>query len=413
MKDFEVLIIGSDINAYYMARNFHEQYGIKSHIIAKLPMLFTSTSNICEIEYEPDLWETEAFLKKVLEYGKLRHKVIGETPIILVGTNDFYVRLIIENAEKLKQYYVFNYVDLPLLDTLSLKDKFYFEYEDYDIEFPKTYIFNCNDNVESLDKEKINNFKYPIIIKAGNGVEYFKHEFDGQAKVYKLETIEEIIETINTIKKSGYKHNLIIQEYIPGDETMLFDAVLYSNTEGKVEFMTFAQIGLQERTITGVGNCTVLINGYNQFGPYADTIHKLKDFAEKIGYRGPGEFDLKYDTRDGKYKVLEINPRQGRSSYYSTAAGCNIAKYLVDDLIYGKHKKFKIADDQVALSFVPMSVINKYINNKEYVRRLKRLKKEKRLINPLTYNKDMSLKRRIWLYKRALNYNVKYKNNNW
>lgn len=413
MKDFDVLIIGSDINAYFMARNFHEQYGIVSHVIGKVPMLFTSTSNICEMEYEPNLWEKDVFLKKLIEYAKARHKVIGNIPIILIGTNDTYVRLIVENAEILKQHYVFNYVDLPLLNTLSLKDEFYTKYENYGIEFPKTYIFDCKNSMADLDEEKINSFKYPVIVKAGNGVEYFKHEFEGQAKVYKLQTMGEVIDTINKIKQSGYINNLIIQEFIPGDETMLFDAVLYSNTEGKVEFMTFAQIGLQERTITGVGNCTVLINGYNQFGSYSDTIYKLKEFAESIGYKGAGEFDLKYDVRDGKYKVLEINPRQGRSSYYATAAGHNLAKHLVDDLIYNEHKAFEIADNQVALSFVPMSVIKTYIKNNEYVKRLKRLSKEKCLIDPLKYKKDLSLKRRIWLYKRSINYNIKYKNNNW
>ena len=76
MMKFEVLIIGSDINAYFMARNFHEEYGIKSHVIAKHPMLFTSISNICDIEYEPALWDTKVFLSRLLEYGKKRREVI-------------------------------------------------------------------------------------------------------------------------------------------------------------------------------------------------------------------------------------------------------------------------------------------------------------------------------------------------
>ena len=72
-----------------------------------------------------------------------------------------------------------------------------------------------------------------------------------------------------------------------------------------------------------------------------------------------------------------------------------------------------MADKQVALSFVPMSVINTYIDNKEYVKKFKKLKREKCLIDPLKYSKDMSFKRCIWLFKRALNYNRKYKNNKW
>ena len=49
--DFEVIIVGSDINAYYMARNTYEAYNKKAYVIAKTPMNFTSFSNILNIEY--------------------------------------------------------------------------------------------------------------------------------------------------------------------------------------------------------------------------------------------------------------------------------------------------------------------------------------------------------------------------
>lgn len=89
----------------------------------------------------------------------------------------------------------------------------------------------------------------------------------------------------------------------------------------------------------------------------------MKDFLEKIGYQGFAEFDLKYDNRDGSYKIFEINPRQARSSYYLTACGHNLVKYLVDDLVEKKTLPFTIIKDKMALSFVPKSVINKYVTS--------------------------------------------------
>ena len=53
--DFDVLLIGTDVNAYYMARNFHEEYGIKSYVLGRVPMLFTSLSKIVDLTIVPDL----------------------------------------------------------------------------------------------------------------------------------------------------------------------------------------------------------------------------------------------------------------------------------------------------------------------------------------------------------------------
>jgi len=177
--------------------------------------------------------------------------------------------------------------------------------------------------------------------------------------------------------------------------------------------MTFAQIGLQERTNTGVGNCTVLVNGFNEHGYREDVVRKLADFMEKIGYQGFAEFDLKYDSRDGKYKVFEINPRQARSSYYLTACGYNLVKYLIDDLILNKEMPVTLIKEKMVLSFVPKYVINKYVASAPLLAEIKSLIKEGKFVRPLHYSKDMSLKRRIYLLLKDLNYISKYRKLSW
>lgn len=406
--DFEIVIIGSDINAYYMARCCHEEYNKKAHLIAKEAMNFTRLSNILTIEYHDNLWDRDIFLESVNSYArKNKHK-----KLLLIPSNDFYVRLINENQNDLENNYVYHTISIELLNNLLIKDKFYTAFKNSELDFPKTYIYPCKVK-KNINKKDIKGFMYPIIIKPGDGVNYYKHKFHGQAKVYKVNSFKELCDTINTISESGYDGNLIVQEFIPGEDDQLFDSILYCDRNHKVKLVSFAQIGLQEHTSTGVGNCTVLINGYNEHGNYDEQIKKMKNFLEKQQYSGFAEFDLKYDTRDKKYKVFEINPRQARSSYYLAACGYNLVKYLVDDLIFNKNFKYTIIRDKMALSFVPSMVIKKYIKNEDLKKELNILRKQKKVVDPLNYSKDNNIKRKIWLTTRKFNYLKKYKNNKW
>ena len=45
----------------------------------------------------------------------------------------------------------------------------------------------------------------------------------------------------------------------------LFDSVVYLDKNSKCKVISFAQIGLQERTKSMVGNAAALINGLNTF----------------------------------------------------------------------------------------------------------------------------------------------------
>ena len=403
MDNIKVLIIGTDINAYYMARCWHELTGKKADLIGKEKMAFTSVSKITNIQIESDLWDNETFINVVLEYA---NKNKGYK-LLLIGTNDNYVKLISQNRKVLEKYYSFNYPNLELINNLLIKEKFYDLYKNMGIDMPKTYIYPCNKN-ENLNKIKENFNEYPIIIKPSDGIEYH-HLEEVLDKVYKVKNEDELENTIRKIEKAGYNNNLIIQEFIPGDDSALFDSLFYVGKDNKAKLATFAQIGLQEHTPTGIGNCTVLVNGFDEHGYKDELVNKLKDFIEKIGYQGFAEFDIKYDNRDEKYKVLEINPRQSRSGYYMCACGYNLIETLINDLIFDKKMDFKIIKEKYVLSFVPYKIIKNYINNEKLKDEIKSLIKNKKIINPLKYKQDMNFKRAKYLFLRDRNYIKKYK----
>ena len=397
----KVLIMGTDINAYYMSRCYHELTGKKADIIGNRAMPYTDISNSIIIK---DFNNKENFIKALTEYGE-KNK---DYEILLIATSDLYVKLIAEEKSLLEKYYVFNYPDIELVNNLLVKEKFYDIYKDMGLDMPKTYIYPCNKN-EDINKIKKCFNEYPIIIKPSDGVEYHSLDDTTLAKVYKIHSEEELEKIIKKIENAGYNKNLIIQEFIPGDDSALFDSVFYVGKDKKAKLATFAQIGLQEHTPTGIGNCTVLVNGYDEHGYKEEIVYKLKEFIEKIGYQGFAEFDIKYDVRDNKYKVLEINPRQSRSGYYLTACGYNLVKYLIDDLIKNKNMEFKIIKEKYVLSFVPKIVIKKYIKNNKLKKEIIKLIKNKKIVNPIDYKKDKNIKRKLYVFYRKFNYIKKYK----
>ena len=399
---FTLLIIGADANAYYMARCFHELTNRKAYLIAKNPIWFTDTSKILNISYNDNLREEEELLK-VLDCFYSEHK---NEKILLVSATENYIELISKNKNKLKDKYCFNYSDINVIETLSNKELFYKKYMNNGIiDLPKTIYLDL-----SKESDIKIDFDYPIIVKAANVVAYRKLEFKGQNKIYKLNNHDELIKTIKIIKDGGYLDTLIIQEYIPGDDSTLFDSVIYADTTGKVKRVTLAQIGLQEHKSNLVGNAAVLINGYNQYED-KDIINRITKLAEKIGITGFAEFDLKYDKRVNDYKLLEINPRQGRSSYYLTSLGCNLVDILKRDLIDHEKLNYEVLDKEVLLSYVPKKIIKMYIVNEEYKK--KALSLFNKHINPIKYKKDFSIKRNYLLYRKDKRYFEDFNNGYW
>ncbi len=400
--DFEVLILGTDANAYYMARCCYEASHKRAYLIGKDRLAFTKFSNILHVEYVENLWEEETFLHTLNEFAN-KHK---EKKIILISTNETYAEYISANKKKLNKQFVYNYPSLEVIKSLTNKEVFYKTYENSCLRFPKTIYYDCNKN------SKVPNMSYPIVLKPANVVLYNHLKFEGKNKIYKLNNEMEVIEVLESIKSSGYTDKLILQEFIPGDDSNLFDSVVYVNTKGHVEFISFAQIGLQERTKSMVGNAAVLMNGFNTTkGDVDNQVENIKKFMENIGYTGFAEVDMKYDCRDNTFKVLEINARQGRCSYYVTPLGKNLVQVLMDDLLENIEHEYTFLKEKVLLSFVPKGIVKKYIQNELFKKEA--LKMWKHVVKPMDAPLDKNFKRFLMLRKRWFHYYKEYKNGYW
>jgi D-aspartate ligase len=410
-RDFFPVIVGTDLNAYYMARCFNDEYGVKPLLLGKAPMSFTSESAILELEIIGDLWDEQLFVSALIATAeRLKSRLTGpqgDCPaLLLVATNDFYVRLVIENRDELIRHYAFNYTTPEVLEAVQIKSNFYELCRKHGLDIPQTCVHDCSTTADAPEFAH-----YPVILKPANGDMYYRHKFEGQKKVYRLHSYEQMQASIAAIKASGYTDKLILQEFIEGDDSYLYDCVIYVGSDHETRAVSFAQVLLQEHVPTAIGNLTSLTARFDE-----GFMEKLRRFAEETGFVGFGNFDIKFDERDGRYKVLELNVRQGRSSYYMTAQGRNMARLLVDDVILGLPRDPEapvLLDTEVLFAVVPLAIVRHYARRDGLRAEIRRLKREGRFVNPLINPREHSLKRRVWQWLRSLNYFKKYLLNKW
>jgi D-aspartate ligase len=394
-NDFKVLLFASDINVYSVARAFHEAYGIVVDAFGKANSGPCIESRIINYTYDAQADSQAVFLKKVLEFAG-QHT---DKKILLLGCGDNYLELISENKPNYPDHVIAPYIDIDFLHTLIHKEQFYQLCEKHGVDYPATYIFR-----KEMPFDSIPPFQAPYILKPSNGVEYWQNPFPGQNKAFKAETVEEMQQILRDIYESGYSDTMIIQDFIPGDDTFMRVLTNYSDQRGKVQMMCLGHVLLEEHTPHAIGNHAVIITESDVV--FTD---QIKSLLEEINYVGFSNLDIKYDQRDGKYKVFEINPRQGRSNFYVTGSGCNIAELVVDDVIDNKPLKYQQVDTENLWLVIPRRVAFKYIRQKEYKQKMKRLIASGKVVNPLIYRPDMGIGRSLRIFKLIMSHYAYYK----
>ena len=108
------------------------------------------------VSYTHLIEDEEAFLKRLLE---LPDQEAEEGKVFIIhGCKDEYAEFIIDNKEILSTKYIVPYIDKELKDKLIEKDSFYQICEEYNLNYPKTHVFNKGDEVVDFG------FNYPCLL---------------------------------------------------------------------------------------------------------------------------------------------------------------------------------------------------------------------------------------------------------
>lgn len=221
---------------------------------------------------------------------------------------------------------------------------------------PKIYEYKRFSDLKCID------LKFPIVIKARKGcgiekgVRYAKN-FDELKYYYNEITMNT---SINTDLEDFSKP--LIQEYIPGK---IHDALFLFN-KGK---MKAALTQIREVTYPLSGG--VGVNNITTYEP--ELIKYGKEILEFINWHGPCQVEVKKDMRDGKYKLIEINPKLWGTLDLSIKAGINFAVKTLEIAINGDtREQYKYT---VGLKYKFIFPLEIYTIYQDKGNRLKRIKK--------------------------------------
>jgi D-aspartate ligase len=405
-KKFTPILLGSDINVYGMARLFNEAYGIKVKAMADAQLAATRYSKIVDVELHHGFSADPTFMdvmRKKMEIYK-DHK----EPVILIACGDGYAELLSKHKEELSKVFIVPYIDYDLLEKLISKEGFYEVAEEYGLPYPKTKIITMDDYKSGKYTDVP--FQFPVELKPEDPVSWLNCQFEGRKKTFTIHDENEFKDIVGKIYTNGYTEDLILQDFIPGDDSNMRTLNAYVDKNHQVKMMCLGHPLLEDPTPQSIGNYMTILPAYDE-----KLYEQVQAFLEKLNYTGMANFDIKYDTRDGQYKFFEINLRQGRSSFYVTLNGYNLAKWYIDDYVEDSLKDKdtvygnKLKSKHVLWMGVPVKIFKEYAFENEAKDTAEELIHEGRYGTTVFYDKDRNFKR--WLLMKYMfhNYYARYK----
>lgn len=269
---------------------------------------------------------------------------------LLIPTNDETAVATSKYKEILSKYYIVSTADCNNIRTFINKKRTYALCDELNIPYPKTVKVGSIEELKNI-RDMIS---FPCLIRPE-----ISHKFatDFNKKMFEVSNYNELKEKCLLCIKKG--HRILIQELIQGDASNLYENIYYYNSKGECVAEFFMQKIRQYPPKFGVGSVVRCHPKITEMDFYS------KKLLESVKYRGTVHVEYKKDPKDGKYKLLEVNPRFIRTNWLHTYCGVNIPYILYTDLVEKKDISTKIVKTNVYWIELYADIINSIIRDRK------------------------------------------------
>lgn len=269
-------------------------------------------SRFCIAKLCPDpIHQPDELARFLLKEGKQ----LGQ-PGILFPATDAFVLFLSRYRDDLSTYFRFAIPSPKVLESIVNKRLQYELAEKVGTPYATTFYPETMNDVQRIKNE----VEYPAFIKPYYG-HLWREKFGGNHKGFKVHNPQELVSRFEEISPTGLQ--AMVQSLILGPNTNHYKVNVYMSTAGEpLAAFTLRKIR-QYPTEFGVGTLVESVH-------YPELVDLGLKFFEGIGYRGIGSIEFKKDERDGKLKMIELNPRLWQQNIQATVCGINfpLIQYL-------------------------------------------------------------------------------------
>jgi predicted ATP-grasp superfamily ATP-dependent carboligase len=194
-------------------------------------------------------------------------------------------------------HFQLNFPEHDLLENLVSKQGMYRLAVEHGLPTPKTLFPSDESDVAAFSEQAM----YPCLLKTVYSHSPLKQVGKVMVKVFSRGELLSHYRTMAAIDPQ-----VMIQEYIPGEDHQMFlyDAYFDDRSQPK---LVFTGRKLRQVPINFGAGCLC------ECETFPELERLVTGFCKALGYKGLVDIGLKWDARDGKHKVLDINPRIGQN----------------------------------------------------------------------------------------------------